>query len=86
MLAFLDDLRIPFDNNQTERVLRMLNVQQKISGAFRSVAGADAFSRLRARLPHLHPRPVLQRLGDVRQGRSSLRPPGQRSSVLDLGM
>jgi transposase len=48
VLAFLDDLTIPFDNNQAERDLRLLKTQQKISGGFRSEAGADAFARLRS--------------------------------------
>ncbi len=47
VLAFLNDLTIPFDNNQAEQDLRMLKVQQKIAGSFRAESGSEAFARIR---------------------------------------
>jgi hypothetical protein len=50
LVAFLDDCAIPFDNNQAEQDLRMLKVQQKIAGSFRTDCGSEAFARIRGYL------------------------------------
>lgn len=51
--AFLEDLRVPFDNHLAQRDLRLVNVQQTISGCFRSVAAAPSFARIRGSLSAL---------------------------------
>jgi transposase len=67
VLRLLDDCRVPFDNNQAERDLRMVKLQQKISGCWRTLAGAEAFLALRsyvstARKHGLNPLAVLRQL------------------------
>ena len=48
VLRFATDFRVPFDNNLSERDLRMIKLQQKISGCWRTTQGAERFLAIRS--------------------------------------
>jgi transposase len=67
VLRFLTDLRVPATNNLAERDIRMVKLQQKISGCWRTLDGAQAFLTVRsyvatARKHGVNPLAALRRL------------------------
>lgn len=70
-LRFAGDFSVPFTNNQAERDLRMVKIQQKISGTWRSETGADSFCAIRSYISTMkkHHHDVLQGLRELFDGR-----------------
>jgi len=48
VLRFTADFAVPFTNNLAEQDIRMMKVKMKISGGFRTMAGAQTFATLRS--------------------------------------
>jgi hypothetical protein len=70
-------MALPFDTNQAERDLRLIKIQQKISGCFRSFVGATAFCRTRGYLSTLRKQglALLHALEQVLLGHPACAPP-----------
>jgi len=79
ILAFLWNLDLPFTNNEAERAFRMMKVRLKISGCFRTLAGACRHARIRSYISTLrkHGLPVLEYLRRALDGRPFLPQPSK---------
>lgn len=84
ILLFMRDFRVPFDNNQSERDLRMLKVKQKISGCFRTEKGAAEFCRMRSYVSTMKKQghSVIETIRSVFAGKTDAGPPLLESAQL----
>jgi transposase len=67
VLRFMTQAQVPFTNNLAERDIRMPKLKQKVSGCYRSFAGAQAYCAIRSYLGTLR-----KRSGDLMQALNML--------------
>jgi transposase len=80
VLRFAHDFRVPFDNDLSERDLRMIKLQQKISGCWRTTTGAERFLAIRSYLSaaRKHGQRPIDVLGQLAAGQPWLTAPAPR--------
>jgi len=74
VLRFANDFRAPFTNNQAERDVRMVKIQQKISGTWRTLSGARHYCAIRSYISTMrkHDHDVLDGLRQLFEGHTWL--------------
>jgi transposase len=76
ILRYMHNLHVAFTNNQAERDLRPTKLHRKISGCFRSQAGAERYAHVRSYLSttRKHDIPAITALADLFNGQPWMPP------------